>query len=231
MKNITIIYVSILLVFSSFFSSCEAIKNTNNTQRGVGIGAVAGGVLGAVLGNNIGKGGNAALGAAIGAAIGGGAGAIIGNKMDKQARQIDEALPSADVERVGEGIRLVLKEDAIRFDINKSTLTSSAKNNLDKLIKVFSEYKDTNIVIYGYTDNTGALEHNLKLSEERANSVKSYLALKGLSSDRFSVTGMGVSDPIATNETADGRAQNRRVEFVITANQKMIEEAKKESNK
>lgn len=231
MKKTTIVIVSLLLVFSSLFTSCESIKNTNNTQRGAGIGVVAGGILGAVLGNNIGKGGNAALGAAIGAAIGGGTGALIGNKMDKQARQIDEALPSAEVERVGEGIRLVLKEDAVRFDTNKSTLTHQAVLNLDKLVKVFSDYPDTNVVIYGYTDSSGSAEYNLKLSAQRAESVKNYLVSKGLVSSRFSVQGLGIADPIATNETAEGKAQNRRVEFMITANQKMVEEAKREAGK
>lgn len=159
MRKFTIIIGCVVFTISSLFTSCEAVKNSNNTQRGAGIGAVAGGVLGAVLGNNIGKGGNAALGAA----IGGGTGALIGNKMDKQARQIDEVLPGANVERVGEGIRLVLNEDAVRFDTNKSTLTNQAKANLDKLIPVFSEYAETNIVIYGYTDSSGSADYNLKL--------------------------------------------------------------------
>lgn len=231
MKKIAVIIGCLVFVFSSLFTSCESVKNTNQTQRGAGIGAVAGGVLGAVLGNNIGKGGNAALGAALGAAIGGGTGALIGNKMDKQARQIDEALPSADVERVGEGIRLVLKEDAVRFDTNKSTLTNQAKLNLDKLVKVFSEYSDTNIVIYGYTDSSGSPEYNLKLSEQRAESVKQYLASKGLVSGRFSTQGLGIADPIASNDTPEGKSQNRRVEFMITANQKMVEDAKKEAGR
>src|SRR6478752_1528241 len=111
-----------------------------------------------------------------GAAIGGGTGALIGNKMDKQAREIDQALPGADVERVGEGIRLVLNENAVRFDTGKATLTATAKANLDKLVPVFKEYADTNIEIYGYTDITGSPEFNLTLSQKRAESVKNYLA-------------------------------------------------------
>lgn len=227
MKKITILGLSSLLVLSMFFTGCEAVKNTNNTQRGAGIGAVAGGVLGAVLGNNIGKGGNAALGAAIGAVVGGGTGALIGNSMDKQAREIDQALPGADVERVGEGIHLVLNENAVRFDVNKSTLTAQAKANLDKLVPVFNSYADTNIEIFGYTDNTGRPEYNLTLSQKRAESVKAYLTSKGLVASRFKTSGFGIADPIASNDTKDGQSQNRRVEFAITANQKMIEDAKK----
>ena len=228
MKKITILALASIMILGSIFTSCESIKNTNKTQRGAGIGAVAGGVLGAVLGNNLGKGGNGALGAVLGGVIGGVAGGAIGNKMDKQAREIDNALPGADVVRVGEGIKLVLNENAVRFDTSKSTLTSSAKTNLDKLVAVFNEYPDTNIVIYGYTDNKGKLEFNQALSEQRANSVKSYLISKGIAAARFTATGMGIADPIATNETLEGRSQNRRVEFAITANTKMVEDAQKE---
>jgi outer membrane protein OmpA-like peptidoglycan-associated protein len=125
---------------------------------------------------------------------------------------------------------LVLGENAVRFDTNKSTLTAAAKANLDKLVPVFQSYADTDIIIYGYTDSTGAVEYNQKLSEQRAASVKAYLASKGLNVSRFTSKGMGISDPIASNDTTEGKAQNRRVEFAITANEKMIEDAKKEGN-
>nr|WP_294932773.1 OmpA family protein [uncultured Flavobacterium sp.] len=231
MKKLKVLSLSSLLVLVSFFASCDSVKNANNTQKGAGIGAVAGGVIGGILGNNLGKGGNTALGAAIGAAVGGGTGALIGNKMDKQARQIDQALPGAEVERVGEGIKLTLNENAVRFDTNKSTLTSQAKSNLDKIVPVFNEYADTDINIYGYTDSTGKAEYNLTLSEQRAAAVKNYLISKGLKSSRFKTTGLGIADPIATNDTAEGRSQNRRVEFAITANEKMVNDAKAEAGK
>lgn len=226
MKKIATIALALVLFSGTFLSSCESVKNTNKTQRGVAIGAVGGAILGGVLGNNIGKGGNGALGAVLGGVIGGAAGGVIGNKMDKQAREIDNALPGADVVRVGEGIKLVLGENAVRFDFNKSTLTAQAKTNLDKLVTVFTEYPDTNIVIYGYTDSSGADDYNLKLSQQRAEAVKSYLSKKGLSSARFTTTGMGEVDPIESNETDAGRSKNRRVEFAITANDKMVEDAK-----
>ncbi|MEC4005309.1 OmpA family protein [Flavobacterium sp. SUN052] len=231
MKKITIYLLISVLSLGSVFTSCESVKNTNKTQRGAAIGAVAGGVLGAVLGNNIGKGGNGAMGAVLGGVIGGVAGGVIGKKMDKQAREIQTALPGAQVERVGEGIRLVLGENSIRFDTNKSTLTAAAKANLDKLVSVFQSYSDTNIVIYGYTDNTGKVEYNQTLSEQRSASVKTYLSSKGLNTSRFTTTGMGIADPIATNDTPEGRTQNRRVEFAITANDKMKEEAQQEAGR
>ncbi|MFV8372556.1 OmpA family protein [Flavobacterium sp. LB2P74] len=228
MKKISIVAMATIMVIGSMFTSCEAVKNTNKTQRGAGIGAVAGAVLGGVLGNNLGKGGKGAMGAVLGGVIGGVAGGVIGNKMDKQAREIDAALPGAEVVRVGEGIKLVLNENAVRFDTNKSSLTAAAKANLDKLVPVFAEYPDTNITIYGYTDSTGPADYNLKLSGERAGSVRNYLASKGVSSSRFQVTGLGIADPIASNETVEGRSQNRRVEFAITANEKMIKDAEAE---
>jgi outer membrane protein OmpA-like peptidoglycan-associated protein len=233
MKNLKIIALTLAFAGSISFSftSCEAAKNTNNTQRGVAIGAASGAVIGGVLGNNIGKGGNTALGAIIGGVVGGAAGGVIGNRMDKQAQKIETALPGAEVERVGEGIKLTLGENSVNFDLNKSTLTSTAKANLDKLVAVFNEYPDTNINIYGYTDSSGSDEYNQKLSEQRAASVMSYLSGKGLSSSRFVTLGKGEADPIADNTTKDGMAKNRRVEFAITANEKMVEEAQKEVGK
>ena len=231
MKNNITIALSSLFLLGSIFTGCESVKNTNKTQRGAAIGAVGGAIIGGVLGNNLGKGGNGALGAVLGGVVGGVAGGVIGNKMDKQAREIETALPGAQVERVGEGIKLVLGENAVRFDTNKSTLTSGAKANLDKLVPVFNQYPDTNIQIYGYTDSTGSAEYNLKLSDQRAASVRSYLNGKGIKSARFNTTGLGIADPIATNDTPEGRSQNRRVEFAITANEKMVQEAQKQAGK
>lgn len=229
MKKSIVYILSAVLLSGTILTSCEAVKNTNKTQRGAAIGAVGGAVLGGILGNNLGKGGKGALGAVIGGVVGGVAGGVIGNKMDKQARKISETMPGAKVERVGEGIKLTLGENAIRFDTNKSTLTSTAKANLDKLVSVFNEYPDTNIQIYGYTDSSGADDYNLKLSEQRAASVRNYLTGKGLASSRFATTGFGEADPIASNESADGKSQNRRVEFAIIANEKMVQDAKTEA--
>lgn len=228
MKKYSVIILGSFIILGNLFTSCEAVKNTNKTQRGAAIGTVAGAVIGGVIGNNAGKGGKGAMGAVLGGVVGGVAGGIIGNKMDKQAREIETALPGAEVVRVGEGIKLVLGENAVRFDTNKSTLTATAKTNLDKLIPVFNQYPDTDIQIYGYTDSTGTPEYNLKLSAERAASVKSYLVGKGLKAERFNTTGLGIADPIASNETVEGRSKNRRVEFAITANDKMVQDAQKE---
>ena len=229
--KVTIFNLSVLCGIFQMFAGCNSIKNANNTQKGTGIGVAAGALLGGIIGNYAGQGGNAVWGSVIGAAVGGGTGAIIGNKMDKQARKITEALPGAEVERVGEGIRLVLKEEAVRFNVNKSTLTAQAQSNLDQLIPVLKEFGETNIDIFGYTDSSGSAAYNLSLSKDRAKSVKKYLIAKGLSSNRLNTTGLGIADPIASNETIEGKMQNRRVEFAITANQKMTEESKSEALK
>lgn len=228
MKKTITFGLAILFVLSNLTTSCSSVKNANNAQKGAGIGVAAGALVGGLIGASS---GNAAAGAAIGAAIGGAAGGVIGHKMDKQAREISQSLPGADVKRVGEGIHLTLKEDSILFDTGKATLTEKAKTNLDKLIPVFTEYSDTNIEIYGYTDSTGSPAFNLTLSEKRAESVKNYLISKGLVASRFKTTGLGIEQPIATNDTPEGRSQNRRVEFAITANDKMKEDAKKEAGK
>lgn len=219
--NIAALFLSTTLALSS----CEAVKNSNNQQRGTVIGTTAGAVIGGVLGNNIGKGGNTALGAVLGGVIGGVAGNVIGNKMDKQAKQIKDTLPGAEVERVGDGIKVTLGENTVNFNFDSSNLTTAAQGNLDKLATVLASNPDTNINIFGYTDSKGSSAYNMNLSSKRADAVKSYLAMKGIASSRMITMGRGEMDPIATNDTDAGRAQNRRVEFAITANQTMIKDA------
>lgn len=218
--------VALFIGSTLMLTSCEAVQNANNTQKGAVIGTTAGAVLGGILGNNIGKGGNAPLGAVLGGIIGGAAGGVIGNKMDKQAKEIKDVLPGAEVERVGEGIKITLNENTVNFDFNASTLTSTAKANLDKLVIVLNNNVDTNINMYGFTDSKGADDYNLKLSQRRADAVKSYFVSKGIASSRLFAEGMGEANPVASNDTDAGRAQNRRVEFAITANEKMIQDAK-----
>ena len=219
--NIAALFISSALMLTS----CESIQNANNTQKGAAIGTASGAVIGGILGNNIGKGKNAALGAVLGGIVGGVAGGVIGNKMDKQAKDIKEALPGAQVERVNEGIKITLSENTVNFDFNSAALTTVSKSNLDKLAGVMVQYPDTNINVYGHTDSKGTDEYNLTLSQKRANSVIDYLVSKGIARTRLNAMGMGEKDPIATNETEAGRAQNRRVEFAITANEEMIKDA------
>lgn len=212
----------IMLLFAT-----QACKSLTKTQKGAAIGTVGGGAAGAVIGR---ASGNTALGAIIGAAVGGVAGAVIGNKMDKQAKEIEKNIPGAKVERVGEGI-VVEFSSQILFGFDKSVLSADAKSNLDKLVTILNEYPDTDIEIQGHTDDKGSKSYNQTLSQKRASSVSEYLSLKGIDLKRLSVRGYGETNPKYTNVTETDRANNRRVEFLISANQKMKDEAKKESEK
>ncbi len=209
-------------------TSCETIQNSNHQQRGTVVGASTGAVIGGVLGNNVGKGGNAPAGAVLGGIIGGVAGNVIGRKMDQQAKEIKQTLPGAEVERVNEGIKVTLPERMVNFGFDSSELSATSRANLDKLADILKNNEDTNINIYGHTDSKGTDSYNLALSERRAAAVKSYLVGKGVASSRMYTMGMGESDPKSSNDTEAGRADNRRVEFAITANENMIKEAQQE---
>ncbi|HLT64842.1 MAG TPA: OmpA family protein [Flavobacterium sp.] len=229
MKKLNVYVLSTAMLAGSFLTGCSSVKNANNTQKGAVVGATAGAVLGGVLGNNVGSKNNSALGAVLGGVIGGTAGAVIGKNMDKQAQDIQTAVPGAQVERVGEGIKVILNENTVNFGFDSSDLTSTAKSNLDKIAKVFIDNPKTVITIYGYTDSVGKDEYNMKLSRSRANAVRSYLGSKGIGVRRMTAQGMGEADPIASNDTDAGRAKNRRVEFGIIANEDMIDDARKEA--
>ncbi|GAA4923339.1 OmpA family protein [Mucilaginibacter defluvii] len=204
-------------------SGCDSMTKT---QKGAAIGAGAGGTIGAFIGKAA---GNTALGAVIGGAVGGTAGAFIGRKMDRQAAEIKQTVPGATVTREGEGI-IVKFDSGILFDVDKTDLKSAARTNLENLATSLKNNPQTNISIIGHTDSTGTASYNQTLSERRAASVKSYLVTNGVSGSRLSTTGKGKNEPIASNATADGRAQNRRVEIVIVANDAMKQEAKQASN-
>ena len=200
-------------------------KSMNKTQKGAAIGTAGGAAVGAVIGKAA---GNTALGAIIGATVGGVTGAVIGKKMDKQAEEIKNQVPEAKVERVGEGI-VVEFNSKILFGFDRSDLSGSAEGNLKDLVTILNKYPDTNIEIQGHTDNAGTDEYNQGLSERRAGSVSAYIRAKGINSSRISIKGFGETAPKYSNDTEDGRALNRRVDFLITANEKMKAEAKKEA--
>jgi len=199
----------------------------NKTQKGAAIGAGTGGIIGAFIGKSA---GNTALGAIIGGAVGGTAGAFIGHNMDKQAAEIKQTVPGATVVREGEGI-IVKFDSGILFDVDKTAVKSAAQTNLQNLSASLEKNSMTNILIIGHTDNTGTDEHNLELSVRRAQSVKSFLTAGGVDGSRLTTQGKGESEPIADNNTTAGRAQNRRVEIVIVANDQMKNQAKQQAGK
>ncbi|MGK6350240.1 OmpA family protein [Parapedobacter sp. DT-150] len=201
--------------------SCATIQSMSNTQKGAATGAVAGGALGAIIGK---KAGNTAVGVLAGAAIGGVAGGLIGKKMDKQAAEIERTVAGAEVIKADEGI-IVKFDSGILFDFDKTDLKPNAKTNVAKLVENLNSNPDTDILVVGHTDNKGTDSYNQGLSERRARSVKDYAVSQGLAGRRIKTEGRSFHEPIAENETEAGRAQNRRVEIVIVANDKMKEEA------
>ncbi|PKV51314.1 outer membrane protein OmpA-like peptidoglycan-associated protein [Aquimarina sp. MAR_2010_214] len=224
--NLKKMVVAVMAV--TILTSCEAVKNSNKTQRGAVIGTAAGAVIGGIIGNNV-KNKNSALGAVIGGVVGGVAGGVIGKQMDKQAQKIESEIPGAEVTRVGEGIDVVFDENSgVYFATNKSDINSKSKANLKKLAGIFKEYPDTNIIVEGHTDSTGDDSYNMALSQRRANAVTNYLVSQGISKSRLTTYAHGETLPKYDNATPAGRAKNRRVELGIVANDKMKQDAQKQ---
>jgi outer membrane protein OmpA-like peptidoglycan-associated protein len=193
----------------------------NKSQQGASIGAGTGGVVGAFIGKTA---GNTAMGAIIGGAVGGTAGAFIGQNMDKQAAEIQQTVPGATVTREGEGI-IIKFDSGILFDAGKADIKKDAETNLKNLASSLERNSETNILIIGHTDNSGTQQDNIDLSVHRASSVKNYLLNDGIDASRMRIDGKAETEPIADNSTEVGRAQNRRVEIVIVANNKMKKQA------
>lgn len=201
----------------------------SQTAKGSIIGSGAGAAAGALIGGLIGKDGKAAgIGAAIGTAVGAGTGALIGNRMDKKAAEL-AALENATVETVTDNNGLtaikVTFDSGILFPLNGTALSAQSKEQLVKFAKSMTDLPETDITIYGHTDNTGSVEVNERISRQRAESVQAYLRDCGIASGRMVAQGLSYTMPVADNATAEGRAQNRRVEIYVSANENMIKAA------
>jgi outer membrane protein OmpA-like peptidoglycan-associated protein len=190
--------------------------STSRTVKGGAVGAGAGGGIGAIIGHQT---GNTTAGAIIGAAIGGAAGALIGRNMDKQAEELKK-VEGAKVERVGEGIQLTMGA-GILFQTAQSTLQAQARQNIQKIADVLKQNPDTDVLIAGHTDSDGTEAYNQTLSERRAQAVADYMKTLGVAGSRLKTVGQGETQPVASNDTADGKAANRRVEVAIMANENM----------
>ena len=215
-----------LLVILTLSVSLVGCANMSKTGKGATIGAAAGGAVGAIIGKATGK---TATGAIVGAAVGGTAGAIIGRQMDKQAAELEEELEGAEVERVGEGIQVTF-DSAILFEVNSFNLSGDAQQNLSNLAGSLQEYENTEVIIAGHTDSTGPEDYNQNLSEQRADAAAMQLVKAGVTADRISIVGHGESEPVASNDTAYGRQQNRRVEVAIFATEEYRQELEQENN-
>lgn len=223
-KTFLFLLVTVTLVLGT---GCNASKSA----KGAVIGGATGGVVGGAIGK---KSGDGTKGAIIGSVVGGAAGAIIGKYMDKQAEEIEQEIPDAEVERVvttnedGEQVTesiTVTFDSGVLFEFGKYSLTTASRAELDRMAGIFRKYPETDIEIDGHTDSVGSEATNQKLSEQRAAAVTDYLAEHGISRARMVTIGYGETRPVATNETDAGRAQNRRVELAITANEQLQKKA------
>jgi len=212
--------VSLILALCLVLGSC---KNMSKSQKGTYIGAAGGAAAGAAIGKAA---GNTAMGAILGAVVGGAAGYGIGRYMDKQAEELRKDLEGAEIERVGEGIKITFR-DGIQFALNSAELSETSKSNLNELAETLKKYDDTNILIEGHTDITGTRDYNLKLSDRRAEAVAEYLTGLGVAKKRVTTEGYGPDQPVAENNSDYGRQQNRRVEVAIFANEKLKKKAEK----
>ena len=204
-------------------------NSMTNTGKGALIGGGSGAAVGAGIGALIGGGKGAGIGAAIGTAVGAGAGTLIGNRMDKQKKELEKSLANADVETVQDQNGLaaikVTFPGGILFPTNGTTLSASAQTELAQFAASLKQNPETNVQIFGFTDNTGGMEVNTRIANGRALSVDRFLVDSGIAPTRLSYQGIPMADYVASNDTPAGRAQNRRVEIYITANQQMIQQA------
>jgi outer membrane protein OmpA-like peptidoglycan-associated protein len=196
----------------------------NKTSKGAIIGATAGGVAGGVIGNQT---GSTTRGAIIGAVVGGAAGAIIGHQMDQRAKEIEQNVPGAIVERVGEGIQVTFPSGLL-FDFDSDVVRRDAATNLNNLASNLSKYGDSNLMIAGHTDAVGSSEYNQGLSERRAESASRYLAAQGVTR-HIATVGLGEREPVGSNSTEAGRQQNRRIEIAIYASATLQEDARRQA--
>jgi|KBSMisStandDraft_5_1062788.scaffolds.fasta_scaffold03092_3 outer membrane protein OmpA-like peptidoglycan-associated protein len=193
-------------------------KTMNKSQMGTAGGAAVGATVGAVVGNN------SVVGALIGATVGGTAGYYIGRSMDNQAKELKQNVPTAQVQRVGEGINITF-DSGLLFAIDSDVLSDSAKESMTKAAEVFKKYPDTYLLIEGHTDDTGADDYNMKLSKRRATMVANFLQAKGVASNRLTTKWYGEAQPKFPNDKESNRKLNRRVEVGIYANDSMKKDA------
>ena len=216
------LFACLLVCVAVIFASCGASNTTKGTAIGAGGGAAVGAGLGALI--NGGKG--AAWGAGIGTIVGGAAGALIGNKMDKQKKELEASVPDATIETVNDGQAIKVTFDSgILFATNSSSLNTASQSSLIQFANSLKSNPDTNVEIYGHTDSSGGDKINVPLSEKRADSVKNFLAGQGIGISRITTAGMGSSQPVAAESAKGVQALNRRVEIYILPNEKMVKEA------
>jgi len=215
--------VAVIALACTTLAGCSSLQS--NKAKGAIAGAAVGGAAGAAIGR---ANGSTAKGAIIGAAVGGTVGAVIGHQMDQQAKELQQNIPGATVERVGEGIQVTF-ESGLLFDFNSDVVKAAAAQNLNNLASSLDKYPGSNLLIVGHTDAVGSDDYNQTLSERRARSTAVYLANRGVTASRLQTVGRGETEPVATNDTEDGRSKNRRVEVAIYASDAYKQQLQKQN--
>lgn len=212
MKYLITLFLSLAMVGCTTTDPYTGEQKTNNTTKGAGIGAIAGAVIGAASASKSDRKKGALIGAAAGGAIGGG----VGNYMDRQETALRQRLQGSGVQvrREGDNLYLVMPGN-ITFASGRSEIRSDFYEVLNSVSLVLKEFNKTAIKVSGHTDSTGGDALNQTLSEQRANSVRSYLITQNVASGRIQASGYGPRYPVATNATAEGREANRRVELEL----------------
>ena len=216
--------VALVALGSTGLAGCAGL---NRTERGAVIGATTGAAVGSVIGNRT---GSTAKGAIIGAAVGGAAGAVIGRQMERQREEIEQTVPGAETERVGEGI-YVRFESGILFPFDSDALLPNGRDNLARLAESLQRYPESSVLIVGHTDSRGSDDYNYALSQRRAASARSYLIQRGVAASRIRTEGRGETEPVASNATESGMQQNRRVEVAIFASPEYRERVIRETGR
>ena len=211
MKKLILIGTAIALVTSG----CASMKENPNTSKGAGIGAAVGAVAGAVIGHQTGRRNEGAL---IGAALGAGLGGVVGQRMDKQQKELAKI---AETKRTEQGLITKLKSD-ILFDTGKADLKPAAVNNITQLADIMKKYPENILTIKGYTDDTGSTMVNNPLSQQRADAVRVQLVAAGVPAQTVTAIGMGAMNPVDPGKTKEARAKNRRVEIEITVDESKV---------
>ncbi|HYH07018.1 MAG TPA: OmpA family protein [Thermoanaerobaculia bacterium] len=211
-----ILAAMLIALMSTAAFAADVATSRDKTKRGAVIGGVAGAIAGAIIHNNRGS-GNAKRGAVVGGVVGAATGAIVGAMMDKQERELRQ-IEGIDVARTDEDELRVTVRNEILFDTDSSSLRSASRDELREMADVFNKYNDTTIVVAGHADSTGSEAYNERLSSRRANAVSGYLEDLGVRGSRIDAVGYGETRPKASNSSASGRQQNRRVEIYVRAN-------------
>lgn len=212
-KILATVAVAVLAAACTTYDPYTGQPVRNNTGTGALIGAGAGAGLGAIVAGR----GDDVEGALIGGAVGALAGAAVGQYMDRQQRQLNQELAGTgiEVDRRGDNIVLNMPGD-ITFAFDRADIQPQFQPVLDDIGRTLSEYNQTTVQVVGHADSVGSDSYNLALSERRARSVADALVQRGVGPNRIYVVGRGESQPIASNDTDEGRARNRRVEIILT---------------